>query len=213
MKTKHTIALVTEGLSETEVSLASDLHSKYPKIGIANQKLVEAGEKLKGRYFELLDSIRTPAEGVKLNGKEVSLILRSLGYNKVRVSEMRKVMEVSDDLWAQYRNNVIGFKPLLALARGKSTDNESGAEGGEVEGEGQGESTEKKEPKKAQTQPLPGQLESALCERLNEFADKVPPLGGGSYYFLSYVCQAQSGEKRVNRRFVVSVEVADMQLG
>lgn len=129
MSTKQNQIILAQsetGLDDAQFAIACELHQKFPQIALRQKEVNEAEKKLTGKYFRLCEAIREPGEGQKLNGKEINLLLLSMGYPKSRASEMRKVIEVSDEVWEKYKQNVIGFRAVLAIARSGDSDSPSG---------------------------------------------------------------------------------------
>jgi len=70
-------------------------------------------------WLNLCKFIRANAIAPKL----VSEQLGSLGFNRVRVSEVNRVANAPDDVWSEYEAKAIGFRNALDLVRnGKPTE-------------------------------------------------------------------------------------------
>jgi len=123
MKTVN-LALVNEnGLTEQQLKFASELAQKYPLI-VAEARNVRSIEgQLVDKYFALCDELRKSG----LNAREMTLLLQSEGFNKVRISEFKKVISVDDETWSKYMRRDLGFKATLKIARSGS-DNVDDAE-------------------------------------------------------------------------------------
>lgn len=170
------------GLDEVNMRLARELHARFPKVREAQHELEQVADSMKRKYFKLLDAVRTPADNVKLNGREITLLLQSMGYPKSRVSEMRKVIEVADPIWAQYRDNVIGFKPLLKIARESASNPVTESEPDGPDGEEPGSKSVKTGV--AIAMPLPQATQTAMCDVISA---ATLPNAGANWYELNYV--------------------------
>lgn len=94
-----------------EVAAEEKQKGHIRKLGEEIVKLtVKAGEK----YFDLCSYIRKEQVAPKL----VSAELKELGFHKVRISEINKVAQCSDELWNQFAARTLGFKGVLSLERG-----------------------------------------------------------------------------------------------
>jgi len=119
MKKSESLELVNDhGLTEQQLKFAAELAQKYPLIVQEARNAMSLEKQLVERYFTLCDELRKSG----LNGRELTLLLQSEGYNKVRISEFKKVISVDDKTWAKYMRRDIGFKATLKIAR-SGTDN------------------------------------------------------------------------------------------
>ncbi|HYE31960.1 MAG TPA: hypothetical protein VEH27_11060 [Methylomirabilota bacterium] len=81
-------------------------------VTIAKQAL-KAEAKLKSRYLAICEYIRRH----QLLPRMVTEALSEAGYPKSRISEIKRVAFVSPEIWAMFKKDLIGFKPLLRRAR------------------------------------------------------------------------------------------------
>lgn len=193
--------VVSAQLSKEQMLEATHLQKKAPKIVKAVEDMSKAENALREKYFELCRSIReTSVEVVKgqavrtLNRKEVTLLLLSLGFKKQRVTEINRVVEVSDEIWKQYEAKTISFRATLQLARG------SGEEGDTPPVEGDtGPDAGKVQPK------LSKEVQTALAELMVENFDKLKSTKGKKPYFLEYVTANADGNEE--KKFEISIKV------
>lgn len=114
MKKESSLELVNDhGLTEQQLKFAAELAQKYPLIVQEARNAMSLEKQLVERYFTLCDELRKSG----LNGREFTLLLQSEGYNKVRISEFKKVISVDAETWAKYMRRDIGFKATLKIAR------------------------------------------------------------------------------------------------
>lgn len=228
MKTNKSTALVIPARQETELDeanyqLACDLHAKFPQVAIRNREVKEAEGRLAQKYFRLCEALREPGEGMKLNGKEITLLLLGLGYRKQRVTEFRRVIEVADDVWENYKKNVIGFKAVLAIARGSNDGVTVEAETTEATDGGEAETTGDNSKKEAapKVKALPKDTQTAFADAMAQ-ACEVGTLWetGKGYYEMIYggdlniapMSTAKGGEpvkKRVQITIAVEVKFVE----
>jgi len=115
MKKVTTLQLVNDhGLSEQQLKFAAELSAKFPVIAEEAKRVLTAEAEIKDKYFTLCDEVRKSG----LNSRELTLLLQSTGFHKVRISEIKKVISVDDETWEKYRRKEFGFKATLKLARG-----------------------------------------------------------------------------------------------
>lgn len=121
------------GMSAIQLALAGKLAQEYPAIVKAAEDFrdhyVRTGEK----YFTLCKTVRDS----KLAKKAATALLLGLGFPKSRASEIITVSAVSDELWAKYSAQSVGFKATLKLANPKPEvpPSEQATQGGETETE------------------------------------------------------------------------------
>lgn len=195
-----TLELVADdtGLTKEQMLQAHELHAKFPAIVAAYTKVKEQENNLRGKWLTLCERLREPGDGVTLNSREMTLILRGLGEPKSRVSEIIKVVSVDDKVWADYKANVIGFRAVLKLARAK--DDATPPEG---ESEGQAEGDKPKDKPVIKT--LPPTYANIIANALADDPKQFEPTGKG-YYELVYVTPFGSH----GRKFTVTIEVDDI---
>lgn len=192
------------GLTPEQLLQANELHQKFPAIVIAHKKVKEQEKNLLGKWFALCEQLREPGTGVTLNAREMTLILRGLGEPKSRVSEIIRVVSVDDKVWADYKAQVIGFRAVLAIARGK-VDAGAGEGEGESDGEGGGEGEGKAEKDKPVVKTIPPTYANIIANALADDPKQFEPTGRG-YYELVYTCD-YAGNRR---KFTVTIEVEDV---
>ena len=161
-----TLALVNEqGLTQSELAAAVAIGQAAPAIVAAFADYRRAEGEFASRFWTLAETLRLPVAKVgptgslpalRLNGREVSLLLLSLGEIKQRVTEWKKVVEMDDDTYQKCR--LAGFSKVetLGVARGSLA----------IEGEGEDAEavpvkkpdTETKKPTKAKFHKLSKEL-------------------------------------------------------
>jgi len=178
--------------------MAIELGAKFPEIVNQAEALkletvhaAEALGRMGQKYYGTCNALRN----AKLNRRESTLLLKGLGFSKSRVSEMLKVSEVSDELWAKFSGQQIGFKATLSLADSASTD------GGTSEGEGEGEGDGKKPAKKKERR-LPKEFQPDLIKCLEDFGDSLKATGQKD----PYVMRWESSDKRT---YVLTIQPID----
>jgi len=123
-----TLVLVDEfGLNSAQQAAAKNLSEKFPEVVRLGKEVVAGEQSYVEKYLGLCVALRDSG----LNGKPMSLLLRSVGFRKQRVTEIKKVISVSPELWSKFVNKVIGFKGVLQIARDGEggVDNEGGQDG------------------------------------------------------------------------------------
>jgi len=165
----------------------------------ANQLEAQLGDK----YFAICRALRAEykviinADARKLDRKEVTLLLTSLGYRKQRITEINRVVEVSDEIWKSYEARKLSFRGTLQLARG--SEDEAGGSG---EGAGEGE----KGADAGKPQPKMGKnVQNDLCEILVKYFDALKSTKGKKPYLLEYTTPNADGNEE--KRFEVSIKV------
>jgi len=185
-------------LSDAQLTQAADLHRQFPEISRLYSEAKKQEAKLRGKWFALCDSLRHPADGVSLNSKDMTLLLLSLGEHKARVSEIVRVASVNDESWDQYKQGVIGFRAVLAIAR-TAVIPEGGDGGG---GGGDGDGPEKKPRKGKETFTVPQDVAAVLLEAFGLLIQKEMVIPGP--YAWSYETTAGKVTKVVDVSFVVT---------
>lgn len=126
---KPLILVDENGLTPPQLEAAKKLAEKFPRIVEAGKQVLDTEKTYVDKYLNLCVAMRDSG----LNGKELSTLLRSIGFRKQRVTELKKVISVSPELWEKFVNRVIGFKGVLQIARdGEGT--QAVGESGETEG-------------------------------------------------------------------------------
>lgn len=200
-----TLELVTAdtGLSQEQLKLGMEYQAKFPNIVAAYKKVREQENNLKGKWLHLCQLLRKPATGTMLNAKEMSILLRSLGENRARTSEIIRVVSVDDKVWKQYEENLIGFKAVLRLARDESADESPSADSPETP-----QSNDKPEARKTSIHVVPDVVKRGVADLLSgngfECGNALPPVGKG-YYQMTYQFKVNG----VQRNILVSFEVDD----
>lgn len=189
------------GLTKEQLVQANELHTKFPAIVQAYKKVKEQENNLKGKWITLCERLREPGQGVTLNSREMTLILRALGEPKSRVSEIIRVVSVDDKVWAQYKAQVIGFRAVLQLARGKPADTAE-----ELASE---EASENGTDAEAKHRPVYRTLPESMAELIRAATEthkgELVPTGKG-FYALSLLFQ--HGDH--GRKVVIRIEVDDV---
>lgn len=117
------------GLTEIELKFAQELAVKAPHIVKAHAAMHKASNALRGKWLTLVEACRKPIIQTTLldgkehkvnmtpNGRELTLLLRSLGEAKSRVSEIIKVASADEPTFALYREGILGFRAVLKVVR------------------------------------------------------------------------------------------------
>jgi len=189
-----------KSLTPEQVKFASELGAKFPKVVEAvshfNKDFATATEKMaaaNASYFVMCSELRT----AKLNRRESTLLLKGLGMIKQRITEVLRVTEVSDELWAKYEGKALGFRAVLKIARTEDASDETEPTQATVPGT-EPETTVK--PLKPQVviheikQPLKGALMQALRE-----AGELRKNGEQTEYALGFVHE--------DKRFYIALTV------
>jgi len=187
-----------KSLSPEQLRFSIELGTKFPAIVQEAQALktsaaeVDASLARMGqKYYGFCSELRK----AKMNRRESTLLLKGLGFAKTRVSEILKVSEVDDALWAKFANNQIGFKATLALGRGD----------GEAE-EGEGEDGAKPEAgKKKKEKRLPKEFQPGIVAQLEDWGDSLKETSQKEPYVMRY----ENKDKRV---YVVTIQPIDPQV-
>jgi len=111
-----------KGMNDITLNAAAIVASKNPAIVKAAVEFREAY----GRAGEKFFGIATELRNAKLVKKEATMLLHALGFSPSRTSEMIRLSSVSDEIWAKYSAQTIGFRAALELEAGPE---EEGAEG------------------------------------------------------------------------------------
>jgi len=108
------LTLVNEnGLSETQLVQAKQLCEKHREIAELAKEVQFTEGRLKEKYVGLCHEIRKSG----MNAKEFTLILRSQGFYPSRVSEIKKVCSLPEEVFAKYLAGDIGRKMAIKIAR------------------------------------------------------------------------------------------------
>jgi len=112
MKTE--IVLVNDhGLSELQMKQAEQLCQKHQSIANLAKVVNLAEGDLKHKYVQLCHEIRKSG----MNAKEFSLILRTQGFYPSRVSEIKKVCSLPEEVFSKYLAGDIGRQMAIKIAR------------------------------------------------------------------------------------------------
>jgi len=111
---KTTLVLVNDhGLSETQLKQAEQLCEKHQPIANLAKEVNLAEGDLKHKYVQLCHEIRKSG----MNAKEFSLILRTQGFYPSRVSEIKKVCSLPEEVFNKYLAGDIGRQMAIKIAR------------------------------------------------------------------------------------------------
>jgi len=160
-KANTSLALVNEqGLTVAEASCGAGLVKACPAIVKAFDEYRSAENTYSSRFWSLAETLRMPQtvpvltpklDGTqpmltqRLNGREITLLLLSLGELKQRVTEWKRVVEMDDESYLKCRIAGLSKVETLGVARGTLV----------IEGEGDEAEVVKvhKEPAKSETKP------------------------------------------------------------
>jgi len=87
-------------------------HSK--KLRSLGEEIIRVTAEAGTKYYDLCIYIRKNGVTPKL----VTFELGELGFEKTRISEINRVSQAADDVWNEFEARTIGFRKVLALARG-----------------------------------------------------------------------------------------------
>lgn len=204
---------VTDILTESELNHAKSLQVKFPSVVAAAKAVFSQEQVMARKYFTLADSLR----GTGLNGREMHLLLASLGYRKQRITEIKKAISVSDDVWAKYKDNVIGFKAVLQIARAPAKSSAS-AQGSDIDTDSNsesetsaGEKEERSGGRKTNIVSIPDSVRENLIEPFYATIEggTMPVLESG-YYQTEYRASYTDSDGQIRtRKFLISVEISD----
>jgi len=108
------LVLVNEtGLSEIQMGLAKELINKHPAIAELAEKVIGQEKELKTYYVKLCDELRKSG----MNGKELTLLLLAKGHVKSRVSEIKKICSLPQEVFDKYVAGNIGRNMAVKIAR------------------------------------------------------------------------------------------------
>lgn len=202
--------LVTDTLSESEKKFGLELQAKFPDVVAAAAAVAAEEQTMARKYFNLADALRKTG----LNGRELTLLMASLGYRKQRITEIKKAISVADDVWQKWKDNVIGFRAVLAIARAPDAapaatpEAEAGATPPESPPEG----------RKTNILVIPADIQTAFADVLVDCPDAghLLPVSPG-YYQMTYEVYLPSADEaegvaRKRRKFMLSVEVTDEEV-
>jgi len=130
-KMKTEIVLVNEhGLSELQMKQAEQLCQKHQPIANLAKEVNLAEGDLKHKYVQLCHEIRKSG----MNAKEFSLILRTQGFYPSRISEIKKVCSLPEEVFSKYLAGDIGRQMAIKIAR-SGADNVDEARGVNEQGD------------------------------------------------------------------------------
>jgi len=155
----------------------------------ADTALARMGE----RYFGFCSELRS----AKLNRRESTLLLKGLGLAKSRISEILRVSEVTDEVWAKYKAGQIGFNATLALGRGSDGT-------GVSDSEAEGESESKPASNKKKEKRLPKEFQPSIVACLEDWGDSLNASGVKDPYVMRW-------EDKDKRTYVVSIQPIDAE--
>jgi len=127
-KKEKPLALVNEnGLTVGEATLAKSLEQQCPKIAEAFKQYQQAEGEFRSRFWSLAEALRQPQvingpsgprAAARLTGRQITVLLLSLGEIKQRVTEWKRVVEMDDETYEKCR--LAGFSKVetLGIARG-----------------------------------------------------------------------------------------------
>lgn len=193
------------GLDEKQMAQAKILQEKCAPVVAAVQAANLLETQLGDKYFEICRSLRQKYKVVNntdertLTRKEVSLLLQSLGYRKQRITEINKVVEVSEEIWKTYEQRKLSFRGTLQLARGAGEEGSGDGEVDSPEGAGTGADAGKPQPK------LPKTAQGELADFLVKHFEGLKSTKGKKPYFLEYVTPNADGNEE--KKFEVSIKV------
>jgi len=179
VKPAKEIVLVTpdSNLNESELKYALELQKKAPHIVKAHAAVGKAMSSLRGKWLDLVEACRETVDGVTPNGRELSLLLRSLGESRSRVSEIVKVSTVDQATFDRYKAGLIGFKAVLRIARGNIETPPAAPGDAEPEAEAEGTESKPTKPSKHAFATLPEALSTGFADLLSEHTELLADNG------------------------------------
>lgn len=109
-----TLTIVNEfGLSQEQMGLAKQLIEKHEKLAQLAEGVLADEVGLKTKYVQLCDELRKSG----MNGKELTLLLIAKGHKKTRVSEIKKICSLPQEVFDRYLNGDIGRNMAIKIAR------------------------------------------------------------------------------------------------
>lgn len=187
------LEVINNGLDAEQLVISNDLQTQYPNIVEAYKKVKHQESLLKGKWLHLCEQLRQPATGKTLSAKEMTILLRGLGENKSRVSEIVRVVSVDDEIWRQYKEKLIGFRAVLQLSREKDNpvpENKDSEESSD---------SEDKSSESSSLSPvyrtLPDAMRNLLHEAGERFYAQLLPTGKGNYSCASLFQLDEHGRK------------------
>lgn len=123
-----TVVVNDFGLTAPEASAALVIKECAAEQVKAVRQFKDIANKAKGYFWDMVAALRLPVslKGVdgkplppmRLNAREITLLLLSEGFNKVRVSEINTVAQLADDVFAKAQAMALSKDDTLRLARG-----------------------------------------------------------------------------------------------
>lgn len=102
-----------QGLSETQLILVKQLAEKHREIVELAKEVAFTEGRLKEKYVGLCKGIRQSG----MNAKEFTLLLKSEGFYPSRISEIKKICSLTDEVFNKYLTGDIGRKMAIKIAR------------------------------------------------------------------------------------------------
>jgi len=205
--------LLPDTLTESEKQYGLELQAKFPEVVAAAADFANLEQTAARKYFTLADSLRRTG----LNGRELGILLASLGYRKQRVTEIKKAISVSDDVWNKYKANVIGFKAVLAIARAPAETPPAETPPAETPpAETPPAETPPAGGRITKVFPVPADIMETIADILSVAVDAghFTPLVSGGYYQMEYgvYLPVVEGQPRKVRKFLVSFEPSESEV-
>jgi len=168
------------GLTSAEMTAANNIASATPDVVKAHKAYRDAEGSFRSQFFELCEQLRKPISqlsgkgelmpAMRMNGREVTLLLLSLGEPKQRVTEFKRIVEMDESLFEKARTLNLTKVQTLAVARG-SAEIQEGEEGVEVVPTGRRDGKVKGTPTKAKFHKLPTALKTAIAAAIEGDAE------------------------------------------
>jgi len=193
------------GLTAPQLAQAKMLQEKCAPVVQAVLEANQLEAQLGDKYFAICRALRQKykvvvnADERTLDRKEVSLLLQSLGYRKQRITEINKVVEVTDEIWKSYEARKLSFRGTLQLARGAGEEGSGEGEVDSPEGAGTGADAGKPQPK------TPKAVQSELAELLVKHFDSLKSTKGKKPYVFTY--ETPNGDGNEEKKFEVTLKV------
>jgi len=164
------LQLVNEtGLTVEQTQQANKLVDLIPGLRKLATDIVTLEGRRANKYYVLCKQFRdakieiAPGERRTLNRREINLALQSLGFPKQRRTEINRIIECPDEVWAKLGDNMVTFREALKVTRQLESPKTPTTEGsGDEEGKEHDAQPEKSKPEEPKTNPLPKQWQDAI---------------------------------------------------
>lgn len=113
MSTSNLTLVNENGLTEIQLGLAKQIAEKFSTAATLAEGVLVEEVNLKTKYVTLCDELRKTG----MNGKELTLLLLFKGHKKTRVSEIKKICSLPQEVFDKYLTGDIGRAMAIKIAR------------------------------------------------------------------------------------------------